>query len=324
MFKSEKPKPMETQTKPEPGKKMKITGTHHISPFLWFNDNAEEAVNFYISLFKNSKINSLTRYGEEEPETIGRPKGSVMTVDFLIEGQVFTALNGGPVYEITPAISFFVNCESIKEIDALWAKLSVEGTVMMELDKYPFSEKYGWIQDRFGVSWQLILSDRVQKIAPCLMFSGEQHMKAEEAIKFYISVFGKSEIIQLERYNAGEGPEGAVVHAKFALEGQEFVAMDSHMELPINFSPAISFVVPCETQEEVDYFWNTLSEGGDKNSRQCGWLKDKFGLSWQIVPTILIELLNDPDPVKSQKVLQAMLQMKKLDINGLKNAYKQG
>ena len=119
----------------------------------------------------------------------------------------------------------------------------------MELDKYPFSEKYGWIQDKFGVSWQLILPGRTQKIAPCFMFSGDQHKKAEEAINFYISVFKNSAIIQLERYEKDQGPEGAVVHAKFTLEGQEFIAMDSHMELPHNFNPAISMVVNCKRRK---------------------------------------------------------------------------
>lgn len=220
-------------------------------------------------------------------------------------------------------MSFFVSCENQQEIDMLWDKLSDGGTVMMKLDKYPFSEKYGWVQDKFGVSWQLIIPARKQKIAVCLMFTGEHHKQAEDAINFYLSVFKNSDIIQLEHYKAGEGPEGAVIHAKFELNGQEFIAMDSQMELPYTFNPSISLVVNCATQEEVDYYWITLSQGGNKNAQQCGWLQDKFGISWQIVPTILPELLNDPNPVKAQRVMQAMLQMKKIDINALKKAYEQ-
>jgi len=153
------------------------------------------------------------------------------------------------------------------------------------------------------------------------MYTGEQHKKAEEAIRFYTSVFENSDVLQLERYKAGEGPEGAVVHAKFTLNGQEFVAMDSHTPLPYNFNPALSLVVNCETQEEVDYYWDKLSEGGFEGAQQCGWLQDKYGLSWQVVPAALGKLLSDPDPVKSGRVMQAMLQMKKIDINTLHQAY---
>ncbi len=159
-----------------------------ITPFLWFDSNAEEAVNFYVSIFKDSKIVSVARYGEAGAEVAGRPEGTVMTIEFQLEGQQFVALNGGPVF---------------------------------------------------------------------------------------------------------------------------------------TFSPAISFVVNCETQEEVDKLWEKLSEGGDEESQQCGWLKDKYGVSWQIVPTILAEMLQDKDTEKSERVMKAMLQMKKLDIKGLTQAYRQ-
>ena len=314
---------METQIKTEPAEKIKVTSKQKINPFLWFDTQAEEAVNFYTSIFKNSKTNTVTRYSEPGAKVSGMQNGSVMTIAFKIEGQEFVAINGGPVFRITPAISFFVNCDTAEEVDLLWDSLSEGGTVLMELDKYPFSEKYGWIQDKFGVSWQLILQGRTQKIAPCLMFTGEQHKKAEEAINFYISVFRNSRIIQLERYNAGQGPEGAVVHSRFLLAGQEFIAMYGHTELPHAFTPAISFVVNCDTQEETDHFWGKLSEDGDERAQQCGWLQDKYGVSWQIVPVALGQMLNDPDPEKSGRVMQAMLQMKKIDIKTLKKAYEQ-
>ena len=159
-----------------------------ITPFLWFNDQAEEAAKFYTSIFKNSKIGSIARYDEASAQASGRPAGSVMVIDFELEGQPFTALNGGPIFKFTEAISFMVNCDTQDEIDELWAK---------------------------------------------------------------------------------------------------------------------------------------LSEGGDPAAQQCGWLKDKFGLSWQIIPSILGKLMNDPDPVKSKRVMDAMLQMNKIDINKLKEAYDQ-
>jgi len=312
---------MDIQSIEESGKKLKQSDNQKITPFLWFDSQAEEAVNFYTAAFKNSKINFVTRYGAEGEKASGRAKGTVLTISFQIEGQEFVAINGGPIFEITPAISFFVSCDTLEEVDRLWTKLSEDGVIFMDLDKYPFSEKYGWVMDRFGVSWQLILPGRTQKISPCLMFAGNQHKKAGEAINFYISIFKNSEIIQLVNYQKGEGPEGAVVHSKFTLNGQEFIAMDSHTELPYNFSPAISFVVNCNTQDEVDYYWEKLTAGGYEGAQQCGWLQDKYGVSWQIIPAVLGELLSDSDPERSGNVMQALLQMKKIDINRLKEAY---
>jgi predicted 3-demethylubiquinone-9 3-methyltransferase (glyoxalase superfamily) len=310
---------METQIKAESSKIKKEVKIQKITPFLWFDNQTEEAVNFYLTVFDNSKIKTATRYREESAKASGMPENSVMTMAFEIEGQDFIAINGGPIFQITPTISFFVNCETIHEIDRLWGKLSGGGAVMMELGSYPFAEKYGWIQDKFGVSWQLILSEREQKITPCFMFTGDQHKKAEEAINFYTSIFSDSKIIQLERYGKEVGPEGAVVHCKFALNGQEFVAMDSHVNMGMNFNPAISMVVNCETQDEINFYWERLTEGGFEGAQQCGWLQDKFGVSWQIVPNVLGELLSHPD--KGGNVMQAMLQMKKLDINLLMEAY---
>lgn len=309
---------MATQTKAEPGRIKKESKIQMITPFLWFDNQTEEAVNFYLSVFNNSKIKTVTRYGEEGTRATGMPENSVMTMAFQIEGQDFMAINGGSFFQINPTISFFVNCETTQEIDRLWEKLSEGGTVMMKLDNYPFAEKYGWIQDKYRVSWQLILSGNEQKIVPCFMFTGDQHKKAENAINFYTSIFGDSKIIQLERYGKEVGPEGAVVHCKFTLDGQDFIAMDSHENMGMNFNPAISMVVNCETQDEIDFYWDQLTEGGFEGAQQCGWLQDRFGVSWQIVPNVLGELLNDP--AKSGSVMQAMLKMKKLDIKMLQDA----
>lgn len=315
---------MTTQIKREPDSPMKGTELQKITPFLWFDTQAEEAANFYVSIFKDSKIKTVTHYGLEGAEVSGIENGSVMTVAFQIEGQEFIALNGGPVFEITPAISFFVNCETEQEIDALWKKLSDGGTILMGLNKYPFSEKFGWLKDKFGVTWQLMIGEGMQKITPFLMFGGEQSGKADEAMNFYISLFKDSGIIHLERYSSSdEEIEGTVKYARFSLKEQEFMAMDSIREHSFTFSPALSFIVNCESQEEVDHFWDKLSEGGDEKAQQCGWLQDKYGVSWQIVPIAMGEMMGDPDPEKSGRVLQAMLQMKKLDINLLREAYEQ-
>ncbi|MBC7777035.1 MAG: VOC family protein [Phycisphaerae bacterium] len=286
-----------------------------ITPFLWFDHQAEEAVNLYTAIFPNSKITSIVKL----------PNGAVMTAGFELGGQKFAALNGGPMFKINPSISFYVVCETETEVDTAWQKLSEGGSVMMPLDKYPWSEKYGWVQDRFGLSWQLSLgklSDVGQKFTPSLMFVGEQHGRAEEAMNFYSSVFKNTGVDGILRYAAGESDptEGTVKHAQFKLEGQKFMAMDSSAAHQFQFNEALSFVINCDTQEEIDYFWDKMTTEGGAES-QCGWLKDKFGVSWQVVPPILSQLLGDPDPAKSQRVMQAMMQMKKLDIAVLKQAY---
>jgi|FLYL01.1.fsa_nt_gi predicted 3-demethylubiquinone-9 3-methyltransferase (glyoxalase superfamily) len=293
-----------------------------ITPNLWFDDRAEEAAQFYTSLFEDSRVGQVTHYDKAAAEASGKPEGSVLTVDFMLAGQDFVALNGGPHFKFTPAISFFVTMESEAEVDALWEKLVEGGTVLMPLEAYPWSEKYGWLADRYGLSWQVSLgkrSDVGQAIVPSLLFVGEQHGKAEEAIRFYTSLFEGSSVRGILHYGPGEHePEGTVKHAQFVLAGQTFTAMDSSLAHDFSFNEAISFIVNCETQAEVDRFWNALSAVPE--AEQCGWLKDAFGVSWQIVPTVLPKLLSDPDPEKSQRVMQAMLQMKKLDIATLQQA----
>lgn len=291
-----------------------------ITSFLWFDNQAEEAANFYTAIFNNSKVGDISRYDEPGAKVSGMSEGSAMTVSFELEGQNFMALNGGPQFKFTPAISFFVNCETEDKIDERFKQLSEGGEILMPLQKYPFSDKFGWVKDKFGVSWQLILASGKQTIIPFLTFVGVQHGKAEEAMNFYTSLFENSSIIRIERYGpGGVEPEGTVVHAAFSLHGQAFMAMDSAREHPFSFNEAISFFVNCESQEEVDELWEKLSAVPE--AEQCGWLKDKYGVSWQIIPSVLGELLSDPDPAKSQSVMKAMLQMKKIDINALKQAY---
>lgn len=293
-----------------------------IVPFLWYNDNAEEAVKRYTTIFKRSRIEKVVPFNEAGAKATKRPEGSVMTASFELADEQFAAINGGPVFRFTPAISLYVSCETEEEIDSLYRKLSPGGDVLMPFQKYPFSEKYCWITDAFGLSWQLNLEQREQKITPALLFINKQAGKAEEAINLYTSTFTNSSIKYLARYEAGEeGIEGAVKHATCSLNGQDFIAMDSHTNGDFTFNEAVSFVVNCETQDEVDYFWQKLSDGGDEKAQQCGWLKDRFGVSWQIVPAILPQLLGGGDREKSQRAMQAMLKMKKLDITKLQDAY---
>ncbi|MBI5959596.1 MAG: VOC family protein [Chloroflexi bacterium] len=304
-----------------------------IIPCLWFDKDAEEAMNFYVSVFsksqeetESSKIVSIKRYPEEVPEEFMKGmEGKVLTGLFELAGHRFMALDGGPIFKFTPAISFFVRCHSKDDVDVYWSRLSDGGTVLMPLDTYPFSQKYGWIQDKYGISWQVLLAESAieQNLVPSLMFVGEQAGKAEEAINFYAEVFGDAAVGDIARYSANQEPErqGTIAYADFRLEGQPFAAMDSARQHDFTFNEAISFYVECETQEEVDTLWEKLSAVPE--SEQCGWLKDKYRISWQIIPKQLGALMNDPDPEKSGRVMKAILKMKKIDIAKLEEAYRQ-
>jgi predicted 3-demethylubiquinone-9 3-methyltransferase (glyoxalase superfamily) len=295
-----------------------------ISPYLWFTNNkAEEAINFYVSLFDNSRIVSIDRYPEgRQEEYMQGMEGKVLNAIFELGGYQFMALDGSSEFVFNPSISFYVNCVNENEINRLYGQLSQDGMDLMPLQQYPFAEKYAWTQDRYGVSWQLFLADEEgpQKIIPALLFVGEQAGKAEEALNFYTSVFEHSAIDMISRYGPG-GPdqEGTINHARFRLHGQHFIAMDSALEHQFGFNEAISLYVDCDTQDEVDRLWDQLSD--NPHNEQCGWLKDRFGVSWQIIPSALGELMNDPDPEKSRRVMDAMLQMKKIEVEGLREAY---
>jgi predicted 3-demethylubiquinone-9 3-methyltransferase (glyoxalase superfamily) len=292
-----------------------------IVPSLWFDKEAEEAARFYTSLFKNSEIRETSHYSEAGQEIHGQEPGSVLTADYSLDGYSFTALNGGPAFKFNPSISFFANCQTEEEVNTLWEQLSEGGSVLMELQKYPFSQRYGWLSDRYGLSWQISVAEGwTAPIIPSLMFVGDRAGNAEEAIKFYTSVFSDAKVGDLFRYSAGQEPdrEGTVAYGPFTLAGQDFAAMDSAQAHEFGFNEAISFIVNCKNQAEVDYFWQKLSAVPE--SEQCGWLKDKFGVSWQIVPTVLNELLTDPDQARADRAMEAMLEMKKIDIAELQAA----
>ncbi len=288
-----------------------------IVPHLWFDKEAAEAAKFYTSLFKDSKIIDKTKIQ-------GTPSGTAEMVTIELSGQEFMLLSAGPFFTFTPAVSFLIACSTKEEVDTLWEKLSQGGKALMPLDTYPFSEKYGWVEDRYGLSWQVMYigdSKITQKITPTLMFTGDKCGKAEEAINIYTLVFRNAKVGDILRYGAGEEPdkEGTIKHDAFILEGQEFAAMDSAYEHNFTFNEAISFIVYCDTQEELDFYWGKLSAVPE--AEQCGWLKDKFGFSWQIVPTVMKEMMQNKDAEKLARVTEAVLKMKKFDIAELKKAY---
>ena len=295
-----------------------------ISPHLWFDKETVKAAELYSSVFPNSKVTNVTRLHDT-------PSGDVDTVTFELLGYRFMAISAGPLFKLNPSISFMVNfdpsqdTDARKRIDEIWDKLSVGGKPLMPLDKYPFSERYGWIEDKYGLSWQLIYTNPEGEdrplIIPSLLFVGEKCGKAEKATDFYLSVFKNTKRGTMARYPKGSEPdtEGSVMFTDFQLEGQWFAAMDSALEHRFDFNEAISFIVRCDNQEETDYYWEKLSAVPE--AEQCGWLKDMFGVSWQIVPKVMDEMMTRGNSDQIDRVTQAFLQMKKFDIAKLEKAY---
>lgn len=295
-----------------------------ITPHLWFDKEAREAVEFYTSLFPNSKITNITTIHDT-------PSGDCDVVSFELSSQSFMAISAGPLFKFNPSVSFLVNFNPLQgndareKLDLLWNKLISNGRELMPLQEYPFSKHYGWVQDKYGLSWQLILSDASseerQFIIPSLMFVGNMCGKAEEAINFYTSIFKNSRSGIVSRYGSDQAlsKEGTIAFTDFMLLGKWFAAMDSAGNYDFVFNEAISFMVNCETQEEINYYWEKLSAVPE--AEQCGWLKDKYGLSWQIVPTALSEMMKNGTPKQIERVTPAFLSMKKFDIATLRRTY---
>jgi len=295
-----------------------------IVPHLWFDREAKEAAKFYCSVFPDSKITSITTL-------YNTPSGNTDIVLFEFWGYKFQAISAGPLFQFNPSISFMVNFdpsqdkEARQRIDEVWVNLMEGGKALMPLGEYPFSERYGWVQDRYGLSWQLIYTNPEGEerplIIPSLLFVGDIYGKAEEASDFYLSVFKNTKRGTIARYPSGMEPdqESMVMFTDFKLEGQWFSAMDSAREHGFNFNESISFMVFCKDQEEIDYYWNKLSAVPE--AEQCGWLKDKYGLSWQIVPAVMDKMMQDQDPEKIDRVTQSFHKMKKFDLATLQRAY---
>jgi predicted 3-demethylubiquinone-9 3-methyltransferase (glyoxalase superfamily) len=287
-----------------------------ITPHLWFDREAVEAAEFYVSVFPDSQVTDVTTL----PDT---PSGDTDVVSFRLCGQPFQAISAGPLFAFNPSVSFLVACATVEEVDRVWGRLAAGGTALMPLDSYPFSRRYGWTADRYGLSWQVMHTDEevAQRITPTLMFVGDVCGKAEGAVGFYTSVFPDSKVGDVTRYGAGEAPdvEGSVKHAAFSLAGQGFAAMDSAHNHEFTFNEAISFLVGCDSQAEIDRYWDSLS--AVPGAEQCGWLKDRCGLSWQIVPSAMDEMLRTGTSEQIARVTAAFLGMRKFDLAALQRTY---
>lgn len=295
-----------------------------ITPHLWFDTQAREAAEFYAAVFPDSSVTSVTTLRDT-------PSGDSDIVSFRVWGQDFMAISAGPLFAINPSVSFMVNFDPGRDdnatdlLDRAWARLADGGTALMPLDAYPFSKRYGWVQDRYGVSWQLILTDPSgdprPAIVPAMMFVGGVSGKAEEATDFYRDVFGDAERGQLVRYPEGMAPEvpGTVMFSDVRLGDTWIAAMDSANEHNFGFNEAVSLMVRCADQAEIDRYWERLSAVPE--AEQCGWLKDRYGVSWQIVPAEMGDMLSHGTPEQIARVTQAFLPMKKFDLAALRAAY---
>lgn len=294
-----------------------------IVPCLWYDEDAEDALRRYAELIPGSSIGAVARYGKAGHDIHGRQEGSVMTVEADLGGTRVVGLNGGPHFRFTPAISLFVTLEDAAAVDRLWEGLLDGGEVMMPLQAYDWSPRYGWLADRWGLTWQIALgrtADSGRTVVPSLLFTGEQYGRAEEAMTYWMSLFDGSGIDGVLRHDGSSPTDraGAVMHAQFRLAGETFMAMDSGHPHGFGFNEAFSLMIYCRDQAEIDHFWAMSAVPA---AEQCGWLKDRFGVSWQVVPETMDVMMTDPDRARVDRVTEAFLAMKKFDLAALERAY---
>lgn len=267
-----------------------------IYPALWFDNQALEAFEFYCSVFPNSMI-------LEHNQTV---------VKASLSNQCFIGINGGPYFLPNPAISFTVICDSREEINALWQKLILGGASIIDLGHYSWNAYYGWVQDQFGYTWQLQLGNggkTQQHILPNLLFCGMHQNQCSQALQYYQKIFPEFQRHQLLRYPSGD-LEGKIQNSIFSLNHLKFIAKDSPHKHIFDFNESVSFVIPCKTQQEIDYYWNYFTEHGSES--WCGWCKDVFGISWQVIPNNLAQIL-----ATHPQAYSTLTRMKKIIIEDL-------
>lgn len=286
-----------------------------IVPHLWFDKEAKEAANFYVSIFQNSNFKVITTIS-------GTPGGNADIVSFSLWGSDIMAISAGPIFKFNPSVSLFVYCGSENEIDRIYKALMDGGQAMMPLDKYPWSPKYAWVQDRYGLTWQLDMDEvnSKQKIVPTLLFVNEKQTKVKEALMFYHDIFPKSRMIMEAPHEKSSNlPDGSLLFAQYNIGGTLINAMSSNLKHDYDFNEALSLIVYCENQEEIDYYWEKLTHDGQEQS--CGWLKDKYGVSWQIVPRAMDQMMQTTNKEQLNRVTKAMLTMRKLELKKLQDAF---
>lgn len=284
-----------------------------IVPNLWFDHTAAEAADYYARVFPDARVVDTVRYPTEGLLDFQQEfAGDVLTVTFEIRGYRFMGINAGPEARPNAAISFMVNFPSDQraQLDAVWDGLVEGGEVRLALGEYPYSNRYGWVQDRYGVNWQLYLLPEGASgpsIVPNLMFTEAVRDRAGEAIDYYTSVFG-GKVDTVFRYQEPTqlAAAGSVQFGSFELLGQSFAAMDAPVPQGFTFTFGVSFMVSCADQAELDRYWEQLSKVPE--AEQCGWCADQFGVSWQLVPADLDRLMSKPG------AYEKLMRMKKIEI----------
>lgn len=289
-----------------------------IGTCLWMTDKGEEAAKCYTSLFKNSKVVQTVNYTPYSAEVSGQKIGTPMTVDCEVAGLEIMTLNAGPIFKLNPSISYFVYCDTEDEADRLWKELSGGGSVLMGYDRYPFAKKFGWCADKWGTSWQISFGNppSAQQIVPSLMFFGRNFGKGQEAIDFYTGLFPNSKT----EFVAKDDKTNTVQFGTFTLNGTKFMIAENNAPHQFEFNNAFSFMVVCEDQAEIDKYWTALSAGG--SAEPCGWVKDKYGVSWQVVTPELVEWGKNAE--KFDAMFKVLTAMKKPELQKLRDAYNNG
>lgn len=288
-----------------------------IIPHLWFEKDAKEAVSFYVDLFVDSKINEIRPYKNpliEETEII----------HFELIGQKFEAINAGPDYKFNPSTSLMVECDTIERVDKIWKALSQDAEILLPLKEYPYNEYYGWLVDRFGLSWQIMMRHNTklkQRIIPCLLFSKNDVGNAYDAMMHYASIFKNAEILTIQEYESERSLPtlGKISHALFHLNEYVFVTMDNNTEDDYQLNSALSFIIYCDSQKEIDYYWRKLSE--NKRNNSIGWLQDQYGVTWRILPKKLKQMMIEGTVEQQDRVIESLRKMKKVNIKEIEKAY---
>ena len=268
-----------------------------IYPCFWMNGTAPAAARFYQQVFTDTQI------VDENP----------MVVVIHSAGQQFMFLDAGPKFKINASISIYVHFTDEEELTASWDKLMEEGVAHVALGSYDWSPKFGWVEDKYGINWQMGLGkpeDVEMKFSPFFTFTGQTFGRAEEAVGYYTSIFPDSGVRGiLKQRHVPEAEKETVLHAQFTLCNQVFMAIDSAFQHPFQFDEGVSLVINCADQKEIDFFWENLTLGGEES--MCGWLKDKFGVRWQVVPFNIGQLMHE----KGNKAMEALLSMRKIDMD---------
>ncbi|AKK03388.1 VOC family protein [Corynebacterium epidermidicanis] len=284
-----------------------------ITPSIWCNQNAREVADFYVSTFRDAQIVGNQTYPESGlPDWQQDMAGKELMIDLEIAGLRISLINADGHYHPNGAVNFMVNFDpaahpdAVDYLDSVWARLIDGGQIRMELGEYPFSQRYGWVEDRFGVNWQLIVTrpenDPRPHVIPSFMFCGKAQDRCAEAVDYWCDVIDNSQVGRRVEY---PNKPGSVMFSEFQLGGQWFTAMDSAVPQDFTFDGGVSFVISAHEQDEVDYLWEKLAD----TEQPCGWCLDQFGAVWQIIPDNFGELMSRPGSYET------MLTMTKIEID---------